>query len=263
MKQNRIKISALVFGLLVIAAGVLLFAFNANMLPMDYKPIVFSWPMLMIAVGFILLFSRHNRFSGILLMLMGAFFLLPKLDIEALSFMKGNGWAIALILIGILGVFRGVFNLHYLSNGKRGSESRRSHKQWNAGSNEPASRTHWQGYPRNETGYIERNYVFGGSKEKLLIPDFKGGEINSVFGGTELDFSGSQLAEGIHYLEISTVFGGVVLYVPADWKIELRQTRVFGSFEDRRPPVNFEVDDKRVLIIQTASVFGGGELRCK
>ena len=116
---------------------------------------------------------------------------------------------------------------------------------------------------KNSKGYIERNYVFGGAREKLDMNDFRGGEINCVFGGLELDLTDAKLAEGVHYLEINNVFGGMVLYVPVDWKIEIRQTRFFGNFVDSRPKPNFTVDEKCVLLLEVNAVFGGGEIKVK
>jgi predicted membrane protein len=64
-------------------------------------------------------------------------------------------------------------------------------------------------------------------------------------------------------LELNSVFGGMVLFVPVDWNIEMRTTHVFGDFVDNRPKPAFEVDEKRTLIIEASAVFGGGEIRCK
>ena len=266
MKQFRISVSAFVFGLLVVTAGILLLAFDAGMLPPEYKPILFSWQMLLIALGFTGLFSRHKAFMGLILMLVGGFFLLPKLDIPSLSFLKGNGWALVLIALGIFILCKVIFGKpwwrfeYYCSSNHYRDRDKAFHKEMHEKFH---GRNYGNNVPRNEAGYIDRNFVFGGSREKITIPDFKGGEINCVFGGIELDLSESQLAEGVHYLEINSVFGGVVLYIPAHWKIEIRQYRVFGAFEDNRPQPNFEVDENRVLIIQTSVVFGGGEIKCK
>jgi predicted membrane protein len=121
----------------------------------------------------------------------------------------------------------------------------------------------WNRCRKNESGYIDRNYVFGGSKEKIDYTGFKGGEVNCVFGGIELNLSDSRLAEGIHTLELNTIFGGIVLFVPLDWNIEIRQTQVFGNFVDNRPKPGFEISENSTLILQVASVFGGGEIKCK
>ena len=266
MKQSKISVSALVFGLLVVSAGALLLAFSAGMLPPEYKPILFSWQMALIALGFTGLFSRHKSFMGLILMLAGGFFLLPKLDIPSLSFLKGNGWALVLIVLGIFILCKVIFGKpwwrfeYYCSSDNHHGREKSFHREMREKFHE---RNYGNKAPRNEAGYIDRDFVFGGSREKITVSDFKGGEINCVFGGIELDLSESQLAEGVHYLEINSVFGGVVLYIPADWKIEIRQHRVFGAFEDNRPQSNFEVDENRVLIIQSSVIFGGGEIKCK
>ena len=255
MKQHNVKISSLVFGLLVIAAGALLFAFNTGALPVEYKRIVFSWQMLLISGGFNFLFSHRNRIAGVILMLTGGFFLLSKLNIVNLDFITQNGWAIGLIIGGILIICKVIWGKHFC---RRNPEAFRVHIDMH---DKPRS------YKRrnydNEPGYIDRNYVFGGGSEKLSITDFKGGEINCVFGGSELDLTDSQLAEGVHTLEINSVFGGCVLYVPVEWNIEIRQSQVFGRFEDHRPKPGFEVDEKSTLIIEASAVFGGGEIKCK
>ena len=256
MSRNRIKVSSVICGLLFLAAGVLMMAFNAEppLLDANYKNIVFSWPMLLAAIGFVFLFSRDKWLAGVILMLIGGFFLLPKLEIERLQFVTQNGWAIVLIIVGVLVIIRTVFGKHFLF---------RTECHWENKKHSHGCHSHRGKYHRDEAGFIDRNCVFGGSKEKCDVKNFRGGDVNSVFGGIELDLSDAQLAEGTNYLELNSVFGGVVLYVPIEWNIEIRQTQVFGSFVDNRPKPGFEVDEKRTLIIEANVVFGGGEIKCK
>ena len=255
MKHYGLKISAVVTGLLVIAAGVLLFLFNAGMLNAAYRPIVFSWQMLLIAIGFNGLFSRHSWFWSIILMMVGCFFLLPMLNIPGVAFLTGNIWTILLIFVGLVILFHAIFgqkHFYYHSEKfrKRMEEkSRCRSKEWNQ--------------HRGEAGYLDLNYVFSGSKEKLSMEVFRGGDINCVFGGVELDFYDCRLAEGISTLELNTVFGGAVLYIPKEWNIEIRANQVLGNFVDNRPKSNFEIDKSRTLIIEASSVFGGGEIKSK
>jgi predicted membrane protein len=229
-----------------LAAGVLLVGFNAGFISREYRHIVFSWPMLPVAVGFVTLFSRHSRFTGFIMMLIGGVFLLPKLNIVYFDFIVRNIWAIVLILIGVIIIersicrrrFRGVFpHIDPVLPGRR----RRKH----------------------DTGFIDRSCIFTGTKEKIDFDNFRGGEVNSVFGGAEIDLSGAQLAEGTNYLELNSVFGGITIYVPADWNIEIRQHNVFGDFKDRRPKTGIATGGKSVLIIEAHDVFGGGEIRCR
>ena len=71
------------------------------------------------------------------------------------------------------------------------------------------------------------------------------------------------LFRSIHTLEINSVFGGCVLYLPIEWNIEMRPNHVFGQFVDNRPKPSFEVDEKRKLIMEVNAVFGGGEIKCR
>ena len=247
-KKLTSKIQTLLFGLIVIKIGVLLYLFNAGILATVYKPIIFSWQALLAAIGCIMLVDKRSWAGGAILILVGAIFLLPKLDIPGLRFTQGYGWALIFIIMGFLILCKAIFgrkccHTHHVNG----------HVDHHAGPR----------WAKDEAGYIERNYVFGGGKEKIDVPDFKGGEINCVFGGLDLDLSDAQLAEGTHTLEINTVFGGVNIYVPTHWRVEIRQTRVMGSFEDRRNKSYFDVEENKTLIIIISAVFGGGEIRTK
>ena len=251
MRRNRIKVSSIICGLLFLAAGALLFGFNSGLLLPEYKSVVFSWPMLLAAIGFAFLFSRDKWLAGVFLLLIGGFFILPKLQIERLDFIAQNGWAIGLIVIGIIVIYKTISGKHLFYR----TEWHCSNKDW-----QPNDWKQYEGGSEN----FEYNCVFTGGKKKLDTQNFRGGEVNSVFGGMELDLTDAQMAEGVHFLEINSVFGGVIIYLPADWNIEIRQsTQVFGAFVDNRPKPSFEVDEKRKLIIEANAVFGGGEIKCR
>ena len=255
MKRNSVKGSSIVCGLLFLAAGVLLFAFNTNPPLLDEKyKWIFSWQMLPISLGFVFLFSRGKWIAGIILMLVGGFFIMPKLNIEGYVFVPQFGWALGLIIVGILIICNTVWR-------------KQIEVKWCGYIDKSSHKNNWksQGWKshKSKSGHIERNCVFYGTKEKWDMKNFSGGEINSVFGNIELDMSEVQLAEGVNYLELNAVFGGIVIYVPIEWNIEIRKTNAFGAFVDNRPKPVFEIDDNRTLIIEANAVFGGGEIRCK
>jgi len=251
MKPIKFNSVNMLIGVLIIAAGVLLLLFKAGILPPDYQCVIFSWPMILISIGFICLFSRQKWGFGLLLMLIGSFFLLPKLNIEAFAFVNDNRWAIILVIIGVIVVFKSIFGKN---KGCCHWETR-----WETKVVTP-NRTTFGG---QDAGYIHREYVFGGSKEKIDIKNFKGGKISCIFGGMELDLSDAELAERVNTLEVRTVFGGVSIYVPADWYIEIRQQQVMGNFEDKRPKSRIETNNEKTLIINAEMVLGGGEIKCK
>ncbi len=256
MERNGFKMTSIVRGLLIIAAGVLLYLFNIGVLPIEYKHIVFSWPMLLAAIGFSMFFSARSWVGGLVMMLVGGFFLLQRMHIEGLSFITNNGWAIILVVAGFALVWKAIMGRRWRHHWEY------DNKEWKEGMRHCHANKHRQ-YGSDEPGFIERNYIFGGSTEKLDIPDLKGGEISCVFGGIELDIVDCQLADGVNILEINTVFGGVVIYAPIEWNIQIQQNAVFGQFADHRPHPDFVINNPKVLIIKAASVFGGGEIKCR
>ena len=265
MNPSRNKVGHALFALLVIAAGVLLLSYYTGVLPGYIKSIIFSWQTLLVAIGLVMLAQPHKRTTGVILIIIGSVFLLPKI-VGSCCYYYGNGralsWAIILILVGIFLLCKAFFGKNWCRQARfhtyfytdEGSHSTRSCHSRERRSNS---------IPKDETGYIDRNFVFGGGKENFDLQNFKGGEINCIFGGLDLDLSKAQLAPGVHTLEINTVFGGVTIYIPPHWKVEIRQTRVFGGFEDRRTPSYFDVEEDRSLIIVVNAVFGGGEIRSK
>jgi len=226
-----------IFGAFVIFAGLLLLAFNLGYLPAEYKHIVFSWQMLLIALGFINLFGKQSHIVGLILIAVGAFFIMPELRIFNFNFVQ-LFWPLLLILLGMLIIVSKVFKL-----------TARKHK-W-----EPVT----QEIPI-EDGYVREENVFSGSKRIIQPGVFKGGKISNIFGGTEIDLSQTTLAEGKSVLNIECIFGGVSLIVPSDWNVVINVKSVVGGFSDERR-ISKPIDESRQLIIQGSAVFGGGELK--
>ena len=285
MKPFRIfTIRSAIFGMFFVAAGVLALLFERGVLPAAFKPIIFSWQMLVCLIGFILLFIPSKLVGGLLMMLIGGFFMLLEFS-DSLVFLKGNIWAIIAIIAGLCIMFQPFFHVRRFDKLRQHAERlknlsddqrcllfgryrrlRHRHQVYDRRRFERRCRrckgAAWQSTAADSVR-IEYNAVFGGGCDAVSIKNFRGGEINCVFGGAELDFSNAQLAEGVHTLEINSVFGGVVLYIPVDWCVEIRQSQVFGHFCDNRPKPPFEVDEKRTLILEVTSVFGGGEVKVK
>ncbi len=114
MKKNKnINLSILLTGLFLIGAGILQLLFVTGHIPMEYKSIIFSWEMLLVASGIICLFSRFRFCSimGIILMAAGAIFLINQnaLNIPAFDYLSHNIWPLLLIFLGLLIIIRSFF----------------------------------------------------------------------------------------------------------------------------------------------------------
>jgi len=227
------------FGFVVIVAGALLLAFNFEILPMAWKHILFSWQMLLITLGVVSLIGREGRGPGIILVLIGGFFLMPELYDFHISFIKVF-WPVLLIVIGVMILF---------------GHGHRYHRRWHR---------HWDNTPGSSSldeGYIRQENIFSGSKQKIIHTEFKGGRISNIFGGAEIDLTQATLAEGRNELIIECVFGGVTLIVPSDWKVVLEMSSILGGFQDKRSVIKEQPDATRILVIKGSAIFGGGEIK--
>jgi predicted membrane protein len=236
---------------LIAAAGILLLLFNAGVLPMHYKSIIFSWQMLLFAVGFVMLFRRYSKIPSLICMGLGLIFLSAKFNVVELDFIKKNALAIALLLIGIISMLHLIF-------GHRRCRMRYHQMHYH----------HWhrmlrhRGFAANDGGSdtIDWNCVFFSGKHKFNYSTFKGGEVNCVFGELEMDFAGAHMASGVNTLEVNTIFGNTILRIPEQWRVKIQQTTAFGSFTDKRCNPPADNDALPLLVISGSTVFGCGEV---
>jgi predicted membrane protein len=239
LRAQRMKKFA--FGFVVIIAGLALLAFNFDLLPQGWRHVVFSWQMLLIAIGLVSIFGNVNRIPGTILIFIGGFFLLPEIFVMHISFYR-IFWPLILIGIGLMIL------------------SHRGHHRW------PRSFHKRNENDANATiideGYIDETNIFSGSKHRVINQVFKGGKVSNIFGGTEIDLSHATLAEGQTELAIDCIFGGITLIVPDDWKVVLNINAVMGGFSDKRLKIGQSSDTGKVLVIRGSAIFGGGEIKC-
>ena len=243
--QKQSKKGGFAFGAILILLGAALVARNLDLIP-SYR-FLFSWQMLLVVIGVISLCYKHI-FSGLALISVGAFFFIPRLAAAMPEYFAGINpdtfvstyWAVLLVVAGLLVILAHLFK----------SKCR-----------------NYVGYHIKEKkaycgnrGNFSRSSVFGNGEHIILDEEFKGGEVNAVFGGITLDLRKTQLPEGETHLEVDAVFGGIVIIVPETWNVEFHLDSVFGGFQDNRKPAA-DIDKTRKLIITGACVFGGGELK--
>ncbi len=219
-----------ILGLIFILVGSILIANKMDLIPSNISHIILSWQMLLIAIGAFNIFTKANYRSGLILISIGAFFLIPKfVDIPFET--REMFWPAIFIVIGVLMVT--VKNRHKNFGGNMSSEHS-----------------------------IDMLTLFGGGNRKITSDQFVGGKVTSVFGGSEIDLTGAKLKDGECVVDFFTMFGGSEVSVPRDWEVHVDVVSIFGGFEDKRGPVDLPKDGtKQVLIIKGFSIFGGGEVK--
>jgi predicted membrane protein len=107
--------------------------------------------------------------------------------------------------------------------------------------------------------YIDATSIFGGVHKKVVSKSFKGGDVTTVLGGTEIDLTQADFTGTIR-LEITQIMGGTKIIVPPHWEVRSEVTAVFAGFEDKRQQPAM-TNPEKVLIINGTSFLGGIELK--
>ena len=234
----------LVFGALIIFIGLMLLLRNSGIVDWYIYNIVFSWQAFLIGLGIIFVAGRHSNVTGVVLISIGSFFILPEL-FPSLSYNFSRlFWPVILIIIGVSIVMK---------------RNRRYERENNAFSHEYTDSTTSE---NDESSYINEVAIFGGCKHQIMNKNLKGGRILAIFGGAELDFRPSTLGEGKKTLELTCLFGGVSMIVPTDWNVQINVVSILGGFADKRfIPAELITDSNKTIVIKGVAIFGGGDIK--
>ena len=221
---------------------------------------VFTWPVLLIAIG--LLIGVNSRFHN-----PGAFIMIVVggINLVAQNSPDLHKYIIPAILIGI-GL---VFILRPRHNWKDHYKKDWYKKDWRqtyvnpSPADQPPAASDYKGtentMQEDNAEYVEINTAFGSVKKIILSKNFKGGEINNFMGGTEINLMKADIQQPIS-IEVNNVFGGTKLIVPSNWDVKNEVTAVFGGIEDKRTVNAGLPDPGKVIILKGTCVFGGIEI---
>jgi predicted membrane protein len=217
-------------GLLIILIGVLFLLGNLGKLDIGE---VFStyWPLILIFIGLWHLIAHEFRSAGfgIILLLIGGFFLLVNLDI-----IRGRiwlyFWPLVIIAAGLWIIFRPRFKLFQ------------------------------EKAPEIKEKDLDAFIIFSGIKRRFNAPEFRGGKATALFGGIDLDFTQAGLADNKASIELTAIFGGIEVLVPSDWEVVIDSSSIFGGVEDKHEAVP-PAETKATLFIRATAMFGGIEVK--
>jgi predicted membrane protein len=227
--RHGVKRKSLVFGLLVLGLGFVWLLHNFNIIGEQAWDVIFSWQMLLIAIGVVNVSNDSSRGIGWILIAIGGFFLVSDIYDLPTSF-RHVFWPALLIIIGLVLIF--------------GSGRIFKRRDFTISKGED---------------FIEEVAVFGGRERFVNSQAFRGGKMVAVFGGSTVDLTKVELAQGNVEIEIVSIFGGSTLVVPNDWNIKLEVFNIFGGYGDKR--IRGQVDFNKTVIVKGVAIFGGGEIK--
>lgn len=190
------------------------------------------WPLAVVGLGIAVLANNPRRPVGGFVLILGGFVLqLAKLGIlpEYSARLLGPALLIAL-------------GLALLSSRRRWLGRRHRH--------DPVAG------PVNDRDLIDMRAAFSGVNEKVRIAAFRGGNVEAVCGGVRLDLRESRLAPEGADLELNATLGGIEVFFPADWNVQVEPHPMFGGVENRTTP-----SPGPALKVRAFATLGGVTLR--
>jgi len=232
-RQNHLTNNRALIGVILVIAGLFLVMRNTGVFPDIIDNVVFSWPMLLVTIGLVMTIgSSGSKSSGVIIMAVGAFFLIPLLFRETFH-VYNLFWPSIFIIIGVTFIFTKRKGVNSVSESATIGDE-----------------------------YIDYVNVFSGGERQIVSDNFRGGKVTAIFGGSEIDLTKAKLATGRSELELACIFGGTTIIVPDDWFVTIEVTPVLGGFGDsRKLTPGRTVDSTKQLVIKGAVVFGGGEIK--
>ncbi len=223
-----------IFGFVLILLGVL---WLLNRLDYIFLPNwLISVPSLMVLIGLIIsIKTKFQRIGPIVITLIGVAWLIRRHNLlpPEVSYLF---WPIILIAVGVIIVLRP----------KRAD----SEKDDFSGC--------WE--DKSSSDELEIDAVFCGTKKQIISKDFKGGEINLIFGGTELNLSQADFPKEV-VLDVTIVFGGLKIIIPNNWELKTQLTTIAAGVEDKRSHDGLQVVPNKVLLLKGTVIFGGIDIQ--
>jgi predicted membrane protein len=217
-------------GAILIIIGGLFLLNSLNIFDFRFSRIFISWPFFFFVIGLYILFNTEKKILGGILTGLGGLFLIPRFFPEIYI-----SWSIIfpiiLIAIGLYIILHRRKNIEFI-----------------------------RGQIKEDV--IDDISIFGGGDKVVTSKNFKGGNVTAIFGGSEINMTQCQLAEGVNTIDILALFGGATIIVPKNWNVIVSVTSILGGFSNKgiKDPT-VEIDTSKSLVIKGLVIFGGGEVK--
>ncbi len=230
MTTPRNAFGRIFWGLVLIVVGVLFLLDRMGRL--DFGT-VFSkyWPLILILAGIVHLVANNfrNVAGGIVLIVIGGFFMLTKLDVLGKSAWH-YVWPILIIILGLWILL--------------GLSARRSR----------------EAPPGVKENDLDAFAMFSGLERCIESQNFRGGKATAIMGAIDLDFTQARLAEGKANIELTAILGGIEIKVPRSWRVEVDGHPILGGIEQKHT-FTPGTEAAQTLYVRATAILGGIDIK--
>ncbi|MEJ5995460.1 LiaF domain-containing protein [Pedobacter sp. Du54] len=243
-------------GLIIVLIGSLILIDNFGF---DLPSWVMHWSNLLIIIGLFIGVKHNFRNSAwFILVLIGSIFTLKEAFGNGINFGKIIFPSI-LVILGLYILFKPKTGFRHKARWKQFNQPEPFTPYTEADTTESSSSSTEQ-KKTSSNDYLDSVNVFGGSHQTIYSKNFKGGEITAVFGGCDVNLTQADF-EGEIVIDVTAIFGGAKIIIPAGWEVKSEVTAIFGGLDDKRSIQPITDGKPRLLIIKGIAMFGGVDIR--
>ena len=225
------KVSSIMWGLALIAVGVIL---GGNALGWFNVDLFFDgwWTLFIIVPCTIGLVTEKEKVGNLIGLMVGVFLLLACQEVITFDLLWKMLLPIIIILIGLTIICKNLFSYKFDEKVKELNEK----------------------FNKDD----EIGAVFGGQNINMAGKEFKGRNINAVFGGLKLDLRDAKIKEDV-VINASAIFGGIEIWVPDNVVVETKSNSIFGGVSNKSKASL--KDGAPTVYVNGMALFGGIEVK--
>ena len=225
------KIGNILWGVVLIIIGLII---GLNALGVANINIFFKgwWTLFIIIPSFIGLFKEESKTWNIIWLVIGIVLLLCSQGILQFSMIGKLIIPFVLVMIGLSLIFKDMFQKKIKDNIKKINDQTINNEQYCA--------------------------TFGGIKNSFKGEEFKGANIDSIFGGVEIDLSEAIIKQD-QVINANAIFGGIDIKVPNAVNIKIKTTPIFGGVSNKKK--NEYNESLPTIYINAFCMFGGVDIK--
>lgn len=225
------KLGNVLWGLVLIALGIII---GLNATGITNINIFFRgwWTLIIIIPSFIGLIKNDNKIWSIIWLIIGIVLLLCSQNILSFALISKLIFPFILVVLGISIIFKDVANKKIQEKVKKLNSENQENEEYCA--------------------------TFGSQSANYAGQEFKGANLDAIFGSVELDLYKSTITTD-QIINATSVFGGIDIIVPEDVNVKIKSTPIFGGVSNK---IKKGYDEKLpTLYINSFCMFGGVEIK--
>lgn len=217
----------ILWGIILIIIGIILGGNSLDLFDID---IFFDgwWTLFIIIPSFLGLITDDDKTGNAVWMVIGLLLLAGANDIINFDLIWKMIVPIIIIIVGLSLIFKDTFN----------SNVRKSIKKLNSKISKDD----------------EINATFSNQNIKLDDEEFKGTNLNAIFGSIKLDLRNATIKDDV-VINVCSVFGETSIFVPDGYKIKIKSSSLFGGVSNTKKVKDTE--KSKTIFIDANCLFGG------